>query len=120
MKLLFALIFSNSRFWWGKLAAATLIGAVAFGWFALRSEHAEMHWLKFMEMGGAIGFLAALFLMAKDISEGVEIDDDTGTRTKVPPKYGSVLQLVAFLGILVVILVGLWILGDVMRQNRVA
>lgn len=115
MKLIYGFIFRNGRFWWGKVAASTIIGAIAFGAGAGRSELAG-EWVLFAEIGAGLGFLAALFLIAKDISEGIDIDDETGTPVRVPPAWGRALMNVAVVGGLAVLMVVLWIVGGAMSK----
>src|SRR5687767_9318845 len=89
-------IFANGRGWLGKLAASTIIGGIVCGGFALTSREYVQEWDSFTAIGATMGFFAALILISRDIAEGIEVDDETGTRRIARSSgWGVVLMLIS-------------------------
>jgi hypothetical protein len=109
MNLLYRVIFRNGHWWWGKVAAGAMIGAIALGKSAhvAKEPYIAKNWITFGAVGGTIGLMASLILIAKDISRGIEIHDEKSTPTRVPPWWGRALLAFSITGTLAAIVVGI-------------
>jgi hypothetical protein len=119
MKPIFEFLLRNGGGWWGKLAACTMIGGLLFGVGALvEGEKAiAIHWGNWAELGAGLGFMSGLILIARDLRLGVNTEDGSRTRAGAASLWATLLFVVAIIGALTVIVVGILMFDSVMKKH---
>jgi hypothetical protein len=108
MRRLYRFIFDNSRWWWGKMAASTVIGMI----IGAKSAHASnepsiaQNWPMAAMIGAAVGFAASFFLMLNDYRKGLAVDDQTGESSLEKPRWSMLWMILGVVGICVLVMVG--------------
>jgi hypothetical protein len=117
---IYRFIFRHGRGWTGKLSGCTIIGGLTMGLASLGAHEPSVkaEWTSWAMAGGAMGFFAALILIARDLRNGVDIDDERRARVRVPSAWASVLFVAAMLGTFVTLVVGcLWFMDQTQHHR---
>jgi hypothetical protein len=105
---IFQFIFRHGRGRIGKLSGCTIIGGLVMGVASLGSGDALFvaQWTSFAMLGAAIGFVAAVILVARDFWGGVDVDDGMRVPVRIPPGWASLLFVAAILAAIGTAIVG--------------